>query len=257
MDPAISHAQFRTTQWSLIDAVRELTPGADGAEAADPAASQRRRTVREELARRYWPPCYAFLRRTGQSRDNARDIVQGFFADVVYPRDLFERADPARGRLRSWLLTALKNYHKDQLRRRHASTVSINFNYAEDRDAVEPDTSVSPEDNFVRLFALGFLHEAMRRCEVHFAADKPAHWNLFVERELLPAIAGTERPELKNVAPKHGFAKVDRAAAAIQVVRERLKLLLREVVAETMPDPAEREEEYQTVLALLRSGTHA
>jgi hypothetical protein len=47
-----------------------------------------RRQALAELARAYWPPLYAYLRRDGQPPDRAEDLVQGFFARLIEKDDL-------------------------------------------------------------------------------------------------------------------------------------------------------------------------
>ena len=83
---------FPTTQWTLV---RKL---------ADP---QTRDDAFQALCNKYWGPVYAFVRQRYQSAD-AEDITQEFFY-IVMKQDLFQRADPAEGKLRSWLLKSL-NY---------------------------------------------------------------------------------------------------------------------------------------------------
>ena len=87
---------FATTHWSVV-----LTAGD-----SDP---DRARTALSQLCEGYWYPLYAFLRRRGSGAEEARDLTQGFFADLLERGDL-GGADPERGRFRSFLLTALKNF---------------------------------------------------------------------------------------------------------------------------------------------------
>ena len=63
----------------------------------------------EELCRTYWYPVYAFVRRQGHDVPDAQDLTQGFFAHVL-SRDMFAAAQREKGRFRSFLLGALKNY---------------------------------------------------------------------------------------------------------------------------------------------------
>src|SRR5262245_33420534 len=99
-----SDAGFPATRWSLIDA---LVNGAD---------SERERAMKL-LAQTYWPAIYAYLRHTGKSQHDALELSQGFFAEVVLQRKLFEKADSSCGSLRSFVLTALKRFAIDRHRR--------------------------------------------------------------------------------------------------------------------------------------------
>jgi RNA polymerase sigma-70 factor (ECF subfamily) len=62
-----------------------------------------------ELCRIYWRPLYLFLRREGIGAEDAQDLTQGFFAHLIESR-AYARADPDKGRFRSFLLGALKHF---------------------------------------------------------------------------------------------------------------------------------------------------
>ena len=72
----------------------------------------------ESLARAYWKPLYAFLRRRGSDHYSAGDDIQGFFAHLLQ-RDFLKRIGRNEGLFRSFLLTSLKNWRTDQ---HHAAT---------------------------------------------------------------------------------------------------------------------------------------
>src|SRR5689334_22435359 len=101
--PAEGHAQFATTCWSLV-------------RAAGSPLTQDRLEALESLFRAYWHPLYAYIRRAGHNPDDAKDLTQSFLARLV-EKDLVGVADRARGRFRTFLLTALKNYLVDDARR--------------------------------------------------------------------------------------------------------------------------------------------
>ena len=71
---------------------------------------ERDRALIDLLLKLYWKPVYCFLRRKGYDNESAKDLTQDFFHEVVLGRDLIQRADPSKGRFRSFLLTALKRY---------------------------------------------------------------------------------------------------------------------------------------------------
>ncbi len=99
MDPDPSPAPagcFVTTHWSVV-----LTAGRSD--------TTRARAALEQLCRNYWQPLYAYVRRTGHSREEAEDLTQEFFARLL-AQNTVARADPARGRFRSFLLASLKHF---------------------------------------------------------------------------------------------------------------------------------------------------
>src|SRR5207244_11368906 len=86
---------FASTRWTMvIDAGESQTPPAQALSALS------------ELCRIYWRPVFLFLRRQGSNPEDARDLTQGFFAHLIESR-AYARADPEKGRFRSFLLVAL------------------------------------------------------------------------------------------------------------------------------------------------------
>ena len=92
-----SGAVFLTTHWSLIEAA--------GSEETDPD-----RSLIGLLMEQYWRPVYCYLRRKGYDNEQAKDLTQGFFHEMVLGHRLVEKADAAKGRFRTYLLTALNRY---------------------------------------------------------------------------------------------------------------------------------------------------
>src|SRR5437879_13515467 len=82
------------------------------AQGESPAAQE----ALERLCRIYWRPIYSFLRRQGISGNDAQDLTQGFFALLLERRDL-RTVRREKGRLRSYLLSALKHFLADEHRR--------------------------------------------------------------------------------------------------------------------------------------------
>ncbi len=85
-------APFGTTRWSVIAA---CASGDDSAASAHAALTQ--------LCRDYWPPLYSFARRRGYNRDDAQDLVQGFFAQFLGNK-AYAQTDRRKGKFRTFLL---------------------------------------------------------------------------------------------------------------------------------------------------------
>lgn len=118
-----SQASFPATRWSLIDAL------------AQDDASQREQAM-HVLAASYWPAIYAYLRRSGKGREQAVELTQAFFVDVVLERRLFQQADSKRGPLRALLLISLKRFLID-MHRRCTSSIRLEYMRLEDLTAEE------------------------------------------------------------------------------------------------------------------------
>jgi len=230
MDPARSHAAFQTTEWSLLGALRR----------GDDAAA-------EVLVQRYWPPVYAYLRRKSVGREKAEELTQAFFATVVVGRRLFQGADPHRGRLRSLLLVALGNFVRDEHRRETVRGKGLEIPPEAvtcEEEWVRRSPAEPPDRAFDRRWAAELVAEALRRSEQHFLrTGRAGHWKVFELRIVAPNVRGLVPQALAELAEDAGFAGPAAAAAAVQVVKDRTRALLHQVVAETVDDPAQLEAE--------------
>src|SRR5438445_2351860 len=92
---------FASTRWTVV---RQAADSKTSSEHALSALS--------ELCQIYWRPVYVFLRRQGVAQHNAQDLTQGFFTDLIEHR-IYARADPMKGRFRSFLLGTLKHFLAD------------------------------------------------------------------------------------------------------------------------------------------------
>lgn len=161
-DPPVSpfRSNFCTTHWSIVLAARSAGEGeARAAEA---------RAALEELCRVYWPPVYAFLRRKGYAPDDAGQLTQEFFTRLLERRDI-DRADPERGRFRSWLLKALKNFLANEWKKKTArkrderQLLWLDALEAEQRYQHEPQNRSDPEREYQRDCAVAVLERAFLR----------------------------------------------------------------------------------------------
>jgi RNA polymerase sigma-70 factor (ECF subfamily) len=90
--------RFATTRWSVVLACADSTAGEEMA-----------RKALAELCKIYWRPVFAFICRRGHPVPDAQDLTQDFFV-MVLKGHLLQRAAPDRGRFRSLLLKALKDF---------------------------------------------------------------------------------------------------------------------------------------------------
>jgi hypothetical protein len=67
-------AAFTTTHWSVVLEAQGESPAAQEA--------------LEKLCRTYWRPIYSFVRRQGVTSEEAEDITQGFFVQLLARRSL-------------------------------------------------------------------------------------------------------------------------------------------------------------------------
>ncbi len=240
MSEYLSAAGFPTTHWSRV------------LRAADPTDREGRNAL-EQLCRDYWYPLYAFARRQGLDREEAGDLVQGFLADLIERRDL-TKADPSRGRFRSFLRTACSHFlshtrDQDRAMKRGGgrTPVSIDAHDAEGRYINEPAHDLTAERLFERRWALVLLEHVLARLESE--ATRAGKSDLF--DRLRPMLEGDDMVESyseigASLQMSEGSVKV-----AAHRFRGRYRQILREEVARTVADPAEIDAEIADLVRAL------
>ena len=233
---------FAPTRWTLV-----LCARGDSSEA---------RAALSELCEAYWTPIFRFLCREGRDEDDARELTQEFFAQLLAKRGL-ETAEPSRGRFRSFLLGALKHFlshvrEKERAAKRGGGRVLESLDAATGTDTSMslqvPDLTSPPPDKFFdRQWALALMDRALAVLESEFksagkadqfAALKP--W-LVGESTVLSQAEAARRLELNEGAVK----------VAIHRLRKRFRELIRSEITQTVDDSAQVEEELRYLVEVL------
>src|SRR6266478_7662781 len=145
--PRTDSAVFATTHWSVVlKAGHSSVPGAQEA--------------LETLCRTYWFPLYAFARRQGNTPEDAQDLTQDFFCRLL-EKNYLVKADPDRGRFRTFLLGSLKNFLINEWKRAGRlkrggglEFISIDAHAAEDRYEEEAPDESNPDDEYEMRWAV-------------------------------------------------------------------------------------------------------
>ena len=231
---------FNTTRWSLV-----LAAGHKSSPAADAALA--------ELYERYWFPVYAYVRRRVGDVHQAEDLTQEFLCRLN-EKNFWAAADPARGRFRSFLLTAVKNFLASEWRREAAAkrgggarAVSLDFESGESRLSRHPADTNTPEAEFDRRWAVALLEHVLARLESDFAAEGKAEQF----QVLKPLLAGrsSETP-IAEAAAKLNMTE-GAAKTAAHRLRRRYRELLREEIAQTVASPEEVDDEIRSLFEAL------
>lgn len=235
MDHRKTQVRFKTTSWTLVGDARDS------------------QTDLGLLLGQYWSPVYAFLRRSGHRPADAEDLTQAFLAKVVLDRNLINQADPARGRFRSFLISALKNFVIDEFRSVHGrSGKRLPTFVPDDRralEAAEPCDADDPARAFDRQWATAVLNNALHRVEAACReGGMDRHWFAFDSRVLRPAQHDCEPMPMDELRKHLGVTEPQEIYSMIQTVKRKLDRTLREVVAETVTD----QRQVQAELAELR-----
>jgi RNA polymerase sigma factor (sigma-70 family) len=194
---------------------------------------------------------YASLRRRGYPADQAQDLTQEFFMRVLEGRYL-DRADPEKGRFRSFLLTSLKFFVADEedrnraLKRGGGQLVPFEFSSGEERYQREPAHDETPERIFERRWALSVLDRVVEKLRDEFLQ----HGRLeHFERLKIFLLGQSDAPYAAlalEMNTSEGALKV-----AIHRLRKRYRELFRQEIADTVADPAEVESELRYLAAAL------
>jgi RNA polymerase sigma-70 factor (ECF subfamily) len=218
--------------------------------AGDPHRKQARSAL-VSLCENYWYPLYAYLRRRGYPADQAQDLTQEFFLRVLDGRYL-DRADPEKGRFRSFLLTSLKFFVADQndrqraRKRSSAHLVPLEFSSGEERYEREPAHDETPEHIFERRWALSVLDRVMEKLRDEFVhRARPEHFD-----RLKVFLLGQSDAPYAALAHEMG-ASEGALKVAVHRLRKRYRELFRQEIADTVADPAEVESELRYLAAVL------
>lgn len=239
-----SDQHFATTHWSLVhDAARREVAGG--------------REALAELCQAYWYPLYSYLRRQGLSNVDAEDGLQSFYVRLL-ENDSLALADPARGRFRSFLASALQNFLSNQRRSARAEkrgggakVLSLDFQDADRRFQLEPaDDGVSVEDAFDRQWAWALVEQSLRGLE--------QDW---IERGK-QALFESLRPLLTPGAPALDYERLSESlgmtAGALRVAAHRFRLecgqRIRDEIRRTVPTDADVDDELRRLFALMSRG---
>jgi RNA polymerase sigma-70 factor (ECF subfamily) len=239
-DPLPSHA-FHTTHWSLVNAACSGTPDAVAASL-------------ESLCRLYWPPLFSWVRQRGHSPHDAEDLTQEFFARLL-SRDWLLRADPDRGRFRTFLLVAMKRFLANEWDRsnslkRGGRTPIFSLDAAPDSlAALDPHPPADPDRDFDRRWALTVLSHVMDSLRLDHEASHRSS-----EFEILKPCLTADRANLDyaTLAASLGITEAS-ARSAVHRLRKRFRDAFRSAVAATVANPDDTDAEMHALITALAS----
>lgn len=237
---SLAPSRFPTTRWTLIRRIAEGSPS-------------EREAAWEEVCVLYWPPVYGYLRSCGVDAHEAEDLTQGLFAQLL-KGEFIARMEQARGRLRSYLLAAAKNYRSGSLRRdsrakRGGSSPAISIDPAKLEAFVpwiEGAAQAPPDLAFERLWAATVLEAAYAKLEQRYRERG--------REALFDALAPAIRTDGGELNQKAAAERLGMDEGALRVALHRLRRsygeALRMTVAETLAPGEDVEEELRRLRAV-------
>jgi RNA polymerase sigma factor (sigma-70 family) len=234
-------AAFLTTRWSVV-----LTAQGESAAA---------REALEMLCRSYWLPLYAFVRRNGHDPEDAKDLTQEFFARLLERRD-FDAARREKGRLRSYLLVALKHFLSNERQRANAikrgrgeHPISLDELMLNQRFDLEPAETLTSEQIYERRWATAVLDQVLARLDKEYRSSGKDH--LFDHLKVLLADE-PGHPSQAEMATELGMTE-NALKQAFHRMRLRYREYLREQIAQTVATEDDLEDELRHLIAVLRT----
>lgn len=221
---------FPSTRWSRIlprDGARDL----------------------EALAREYFRPIQAYLAASFRLREeDAADLSQDAFVWILESR-LFERADPAKGRFRGFLKTALARFAIEQQKKKSAAKRGGGLVHEPIDSASErADPKVpTPDQALDEAWRRELLERALRSIEEELSAEgKRTYYLLFRDYFLDDGEAGTDLDH-EALAARYGITRTD-VSNWLDHAKKRYRERLRALVLDTVSGPAELAEEMRWLL---------
>lgn len=211
-----SREAFLTTEWSVIELIR------NGRKPSSEA-------LINDWLKRYWKPVYCYLRRKGYKNEQAKDLTQGFFQEVVLGRSLIDHAEQSRGRFRTFLLTALQQYtagvhRKQSTQKRMPKGCLVGLNELELGEQLEAPAQYSPEESFHYAWAAQLLDSILEDVREKCRADgKILHWQVFHDRVLQPIMDNITPPSMAEVCQRYGIDRPGKASNMMVTVNRRFQ----------------------------------
>jgi len=232
--------KFLTTHWSMLEGIKKR--------------GDKERNLIGLLLERYWKPVYCYLRRKGYDNEQAKDLTQGFFHEVVLDRDLIDRADPSKGSFRTLLLHALNHYlvdeqRKERARKRIPKDKLVPLDVADPPALPEIVDRFGPEETFNYAWKADLLERALSEVkESYIKQGMESHWHVFRDRLLKPLLENQQSLALKEICQKYGIENEATASHMLETVKRRFQSVLRKQVRQTVLTGQVVEDELKEIL---------
>jgi RNA polymerase sigma-70 factor (ECF subfamily) len=209
----------------------------------------------EKLCRTYWRPIYSFMRRQGAGAEDAEDLAQGFFALLLERKDLIT-VRKEKGRLRSYLLTSVKNFMADEARRalavkRGKGQRLIPLDDIREGEFIDVERSdrLTADQIYERRWAFTVLEQVMTRLRDEYRSAGNVRFFDQMKKMLTDE---PDRPSQAQIAAEFDMTE-NAVKQAFYRFRQRYQALLREEIAHTVATPSDIEDELRYLITVVRA----
>jgi len=237
-------SRFQTTHWSEIRNARTHDEA-------------RRRIVIDGLIKRYWKPIYCYLRRKGYGNEPAKDLTQGFLHEIVLGKDIVQQAEEAKGRFRTFLLTALNHYitsvHRANVAgKRHPKDGVVSLEEFDEESMSLAAKDMQPEDVFTYVWASVLMDDVLAEVkEGCFRDGKKVYWGVFRARVLDPIVTGVEPITVADLCKRFGIKNKAKVSNMIVTVKRRFQKAMAQRVRQHVDSDEEVKQEIQDLMKIL------
>lgn len=231
---------FLTTHWSLIEDIK--------------SKEDKDRALMDLLLKRYWKPVYCYLHHKGYDNEEAKDLTQGFFHEVVLNRNLVKRAEQCKGRFRSFLLHALNQYlinvrTAEAARKRMPPEKLVQLEMIDSAEEPQAISNSSSQDAYNYAWLSGLLDQILSEVEAKCREDgMETHWNIFHDRVVQSILENVESPSLADICEKYGIEDEKKASNMNITVKRRFQAVLKEYIRNTVTSDAQINEELEEIM---------
>lgn len=237
---AYGNTVFHTTRWTMVVRAQGEAPEA--------------RAALGDLCEAYWMPVYRFLKREGRNDDQSRELTQEFFSRLLAGGTL-ERADPGKGRFRSYLLGALKHFLSDRRRaegrQKRGGDVVIESIESIESSGSETSPGLSIADPgaeasdayFDRHWALAVMERGLNAARESFKQARKENQFELLKPWLIGDVDGLSQSDVA--------AELGMSTGAVKVAVHRLRQKFGEAIRREIAETVDTEEEIAGELSYL------
>lgn len=232
-------SDYPQTHWPLV--VRAGQGSGDG-----------QRKALAELLRQYLPALkYHLIRHKHVPADRAEDLLQGFVCSKILEQGLISRADRAKGKFRTFILTALDHYVVSQFRYDTARKRAPALPPIQAADAGLQAAEQASAD-FDVAWGREIIAEAIKRmrteCE---AAGRADIWGVFQCRILAPILDDVQIVGYDELIRRFAFKSSTQASNALITAKRKFARILRSIISQYARNDGEIDEEIFDLKAIL------
>jgi len=234
---------FLTTHWSFIEGIKQH--------------KDQDRALIGLLLERYWKPVYCYLRRKGYDNEQAKDLTQEFFHEVVLNRHLLERADSEKGRFRTFLLHSLNQYlideHRKETARKHIPKEKlVPLDIADQPTLPEMVCKLDAEQSFNYVWKAELLERVLAKVKDRYTTrGMETHWYVFRDRLLEPYLEDHEVPSFGQICQLYRIADETTASNMLKTVKRLFRSVLEKHIRQTVLSGEAVEEELREIFKFL------